>query len=357
MKGKININRLDDSYIKITFDYDPDIVSKIKTVDGRWYHRNERYWRFPNSKDTIDNIIDLFGRSNVVIAPETGYGTPVDYEALLADLLRELKIRHYSRKTIKAYTRVNIELLKMSGKKPEEIDNEDVKNYLYRLADVKKAATSTLNGAINAIRFYYGTMLRRNFIYDIKRPKKDKKLPVTISIEEVRDLISSVDNLKHKTLLMLTYSGGLRVSEAVGLKPGDVDTHHNNIFVRKSKGRKDRITILSKTALKYFNEYVEMYKPVDWLFPGAKPGRHLTTKSANEIFRMGCMRANINREGVHFHSLRHSFATHLIESGYDIRVIQELMGHRSIQTTEIYTHVSNKFIRDIKSPLDDLDFE
>ena len=208
------------------------------------------------------------------------------------------------------------------------MENDDVKDYLFHLVEEKEVSTSTLNIAVNALKFYYGEVLKRRFAYGIKRPKKDKKLPVVLSQEDVSRILSSVTNIKHKLILMLMYSAGLRVSEVVKLKPEDIDTERRLIHIRGAKGRKDRYTMLSEVALDMLNEYIQKYKPQTWLFPGAKPGAHVTTRTVQAIFEKACEKAKIGKE-VSVHSLRHSFATHLLESCVDLRYIQELLGHKS----------------------------
>jgi len=233
------------------------------------------------------------------------------------------------------------------------VSNEDIRDYLYHLANDKEASTSTLNTAINALKFCYGDVLKRRFVYEIKRPKKDKKLPVVLGQEEVSQILSSVNNIKHKTILMLVYSAGLRVREVVKLRPEDIDTERKLIHIKGAKGRKDRYTMLSDVIIEILKEYWERYKPEKWLFMGIKPEKHISTRTVQAIFEQASEKAKIGKE-VSVHSLRHSFATHLLESDVDLRYIQELLGHKSSKTTEIYTHVSNKDIGKIKSPLDNL---
>jgi site-specific recombinase XerD len=210
-----------------------------------------------------------------------------------------------------------------------------------------------LNIAINALKFYYGETLKQNFVCEIKRPKKDKKLPVVLSGEEIAGLVLSVANVKHKSLLMLTYSAGMRVGEVVRLKTEDIDFQRKLIHIRDVKGRKDRYTILSDRGSATLKEYLRDYKPDNWLFAGANPKKRITIRTAQAIFEHARENAGIQKE-VSIHSLRHSFATHLLENGVDLRYIQELLGHKNSKTTEIYTHVSNKDLSKIKSPLDTL---
>ena len=266
---------------------------------------------------------------------------------------RELVSRKYSYKTIKGYVYYNKDFLNFTGKSPYAITDNDIKEYLAYLAEEKQFATSTLNQAINALKFYYGTMLKKKFLYKIKRPRKDKKLPVVLSKEEVAKILSSVDNVKHRAILMLVYSSGLRVGEVVKLKPEDIDSKRMLVFIKGAKGRKDRYSLLSESALKTLREHWREYKPVKWLFPGPNSERYITIRTAQRVFEMACNRAGI-RKDVTIHSLRHSFATHLLENGIDLRYIQEILGHKSSKTTEIYTHVSTRDFARIKNPLDQI---
>jgi len=199
-------------------------------------------------------------------------------------------------------------------------------------------------------------MLKRKFIYEVKRPKKDKKLPVVLSKEEVAKILDSVDNIKHKAILMLVYSAGLRVGEVVKLRPEDIDSKRMLIHIKKAKGRKDRYTLLSETALEILREYWRKYKPNKWLFEGVREGWHLSIRTVQSIFEQAREKAGIKKE-ISVHGLRHSFATHLLEGGTDLRYIQEILGHTSSKTTEIYTHVSQKSLGKIKSPLDTLNLK
>ena len=327
--------------IKISCPYNPNHIAKIKAIKGYRWHPEGKYWTVPYSE--LEKLLSVFDGENIIIDPDI----------CLEGLKKELIVRKYSQRTIKLYIYHNREFLKFSKKNPHEMSNTDVRDYLYYLANDKGVSTSTLNTAINALKFYYGVVLKRNFVYEIKRPKKDKKLPVVLTQEEVFQILSAVKNIKHRAILMLIYSAGLRVSEVVKLKPEDIDAERKMIHVKGAKGRKDRYTILSDVALDTLNEYIRRYKPQRWLFPGVNPARHLTTRSVQTIFEQACEKAKITKD-VSVHSLRHSFATHLLEGGVDLRYTQELLGHKSSKTTEIYTHVSNRDLSQIKSPLDRL---
>ena len=214
-------------------------------------------------------------------------------------------------------------------------------------------ATSTLNSAINALKFYYGSILKKKFLYEIHQPRKDKKLPIILSKEEVARVLSVINNIKHKAILMLVYSAGLRVSEVVKLKHEDIDSDRKLILIKGSKGKKDKYTTLSNVALGKLRIYYKYksVKPKNWLFPGQREGSHISTRTVEKVFEDAVGKTGIKKD-ISVHSLRHSYATHLLESGVDLRYIQELLGHKSSKTTEIYTHVSKKDLGKIVSPLD-----
>jgi len=338
-----NIEKTGDR-IAVKFPYNKDYVEKVKTIEGHWWNIEEKYWSFPNDDGIVEEILSAFSGEDICLASALE-----KFDKLETELIS----RKYSPKTIKTYLHYNRELVNFAGKPSFIIDESDIKNYLAYLVEKKDASASTLNIVVSALKFYYCTILKRTFVYEIKRPKKDKKLPVVLSQEDVSGILSSVTNIKHKAILMLMYSAGLRVSEVVKLKVGDIDDERKLIHVKDAKGRKDRCTILSDVALNTLKKYLIENQPNNWLFSGAKPNRHISTRTAQAIFEHAVNSANIKKD-VSVHCLRHSFATHLLESGVDLRYIQELLGHTSSKTTEIYTHVSNKNLRKIKSPLDDL---
>jgi len=338
----IKVEKKDEKLI-VKFPYNSHYIAKVKTINGHKWHPEEKYWSVPYSEGITEKLLSIFGDKQV----------EVDSSLHLESLRRELASRKYSQKTIKAYLHYNKEFLSFSGENPGEITNSNIKNYLFYLAEWRGLSTSTLNTAINALKFYYGAVLKRKFVYEIKRPKKDKKLPVVLSQKEISTILSSVINVKHRTILMLIYSAGLRVSEVVKLRAENIDTERKLIYVKAAKGRKDRYTLLSDVASETLNGYLKEYGQSKWLFPSQDRERHITTRTVEKIFSNACKKASI-KKSVTVHSLRHSFATHLLESGTDLRYIQELLGHTSSKTTEIYTHVSNKVLGRIKSPLDSL---
>ena len=206
--------------------------------------------------------------------------------------------------TAKGYLYFNRDFLKFSGKAASEINDGDIKDYLLYLAEEKESATATINQAINALKFYYGAMLKRKFLYELKRPRKDKKLPEVLSKEEISRIINGTANIKHKAILMTIYSGGLRLGETACMEQAHLDRDRMLIFVKGAKGRKDRYTLLSEKALQLIDQYMKRYEPQKWLFEGARAGKYISKRSIEKVFDQACERAGIKKD-VSVHDLRH----------------------------------------------------
>ena len=259
-------------------------------------------------------------------------------------LLTELKLRGYSEKTQKAYYKINKRFLQWTNKDPLQITIDDVKGYL--ASKVSKYSPRTVNLTRSALYFYYNEVLEKNF-RKIRTPKIQNELPIVLSKEEVRSLIESAGSQKSKLIIMSLYSSGLRVSELVNLKWKDLELDQNMAWVRSGKGSKDRVIILSKSLV---DELKKLPKNI-FVFEGPKGS--LSTRNIRKIVSLAAKRAGVSKK-VSPHTLRHSFATHLLEGGTDIRMIQELLGHSNLQTTQIYTHISFEQKKRIKNPLDNL---
>ena len=266
---------------------------------------------------------------------------------------RELRLRNYSQKTIKSYLSCLRTFVDYSRPRhPRQLTENDIRSYLLHLFETKHLASGTINQIFSALRFLYVELYKMPFtIKDIPRPRRGKQLPMVLSQEEVVRILGAVSNLKHRTILMLIYSAGLRVGESVRLKLSDIDGSRGLIHLRNAKGNKDRYTLLSEILLQELRSYYREYHPRDFLFEGAEGRRHLSERSVQHVFERAVTTAGITKR-VSVHSLRHSFATHLLENGTDLRYIQELLGHSSSKTTEIYTHVSKKTLGKIVNPLD-----
>ena len=272
---------------------------------------------------------------------------------ILVQAERALKLKNYSYRTIKSYVGHIRRFAEYTKADMDGLTGEQVTDYLYYLIDINKRSASYVTQAVSALKVVYNEVLKADTHIDFPRIKKEKKLPDILSKGEVTAIINSVTNLKHKALMVATYSAGLRVGETVALTVKDIDSKRMLIHVRQGKGAKDRYTLLSKKCLVVLRDYVRWYRPKEWLFESPDPRKHLSERSAQKVFEIACGKAGILKD-VSIHSLRHSFATHLLEQGTDLRYIQALLDHSSPKTTQMYTHVSTKYIGNIESPLDRL---
>jgi len=273
----------------------------------------------------------------------------MDKTEFLRKLEIELKISKNSQHTIRNYSEANEKLLDFSKKNPENINEEDVKAYMAEKLTDK--ASSSIIMFLSAIKYAYSNLLKKDITQAIKRPKKERKIPAVLSKEEVKKLIASLDNKKSKLMISLMYACGFRVSELVNLKKENLDFNEKIGYVKQGKGRKDRIFNIPEFLFSELKEYVKEKENSSYVFSGRKP--KLSERNIQKIVQKAAKKAGINKQ-VHPHTLRHSFATHLLESGVDIRMIQKLLGHSSISTTELYTHVSDQQLKKIKSPIDEL---
>jgi len=265
---------------------------------------------------------------------------------------RDLQIRGFSRSTQQCYLARMKAMVRFFMRPPDELTLEDIHSYQLHLTRDRKVCWSSFNQSVCAIRFFYGVTLNKD--WDIQRipyQKTGRKLPVILSGEEVLKLFQVVTNLKHRSILMTAYAGGLRVSEVTHLRVSDVDGQRMMLRVEQGKGRQDRYVMLSHKLLTVLREYWKTYKTRHWLFTGQNPERPLTRASVHKFFHKARRKAGITKR-ISVHGLRHSFATHLLENGVNIRKIQLLLGHRSLRSTQIYTHVARDYLEDTPSPLD-----
>ena len=272
----------------------------------------------------------------------------MDKQEFLKKLETEIKISKLSPYTLRNYLKFNTKLLEHANKSPEQIDKDDVKYFLADKMSDKASASNIL--FFLAIRFAYLNVLEKDPTAGIKRPKKENKIPIVLTKDEVLKLFDATDTLKSNLILQMLYSSGLRVSEVVNLKKENLDFEEGIGWVREGKGKKDRMIILSKKLSKKLQKFINKHSDWNYLFSKQKP---LNTRGIQKIVQKATFKAGINKD-VHPHTLRHSFATHLLEAGTDLRKIQVLLGHSSIATTQIYTHISKEQIKSVKNPLDSL---
>jgi site-specific recombinase XerD len=265
---------------------------------------------------------------------------------------QELRLRNFSPKTIKSYLHYNKELLRFANKSPREITRQDIRDYLDSLIALGKSY-STVNLAINALKYYYSKRLRRSHFdsnFGIQRPKIPKILPIVLSKTEIIDMIDSTDNLKHKLMIQILYTSGLRVSELTKLRVSDIDFSRKTVRINCGKGNKDRISIISKITLENARKYLLEYQPLEYFFESYQAGKALSTRAVQKVVDEAARRAKI-KKNVTAHTLRHSFATHLLEQGVNLRYIQSLLGHKRLETTQIYTKVAVNKYNEIKDLL------
>jgi integrase/recombinase XerD len=267
-------------------------------------------------------------------------------------MTEDLTIRNYSPKTIKEYTGQVAAFARYFGKAPDQLGPGHIRGYQVYLINERKVSWSTFNNAVCALRFFYRVTLKKDWMIEhLPYGKRPKRLPVVLSQEEVHRLFAAMPNLTYRVILMTAYSAGLRVSEVARLKVEDLDPERKLIRVRQGKGRKDRYVPLADVLLQALGGYAQIGQPADWLFPGRNPGHYLSIQTIGRACTSAARAAGIIKH-VTMHTLRHSFATHLLENGTDICTIQKLLGHARLHTTTIYTHVSEARLRSTRSPLD-----
>lgn len=275
--------------------------------------------------------------------------------ALRQRMLEDMRIRNYSPRTQAVYVHRVARFAVHFGRSPDQLTAEDVRTWLVHLRDVEHVSWSAFKQVVAALRFFYRVTLgRSDMVAEIPYPRTSAKLPTVLSRQEVSRLLSAVRHLKHRAVIATLYAAGLRLSEALSLKPGDIDSDRMVITVRQGKGRKDRTVMLSPRLLKLLRQYTRHEQPEEWLFPGRRRDQRLNETAIQRALAAARRAAGISKHAS-AHTLRHSFATHLLESGTDLRRIQILLGHRSVKTTTIYTHVSAQRLHSTPSPFDQLE--
>lgn len=273
---------------------------------------------------------------------------------LARKMQQDMVIRNYSPKTVACYIWHVNAFDSHIETSLEQVTDDDIRSYLYHLKSVKQCSRSSLHQAFSAIKYLYRqTMDMPVGLNELKGPKRGRPLPQVLSMDEVGHLLSNVGNLKHHLILMTLYSAGLRLNEGTHLRVSDIDSKRMAIRVHQGKGNKDRYTLLSDQLLEKLRFYWQFDKPSPWLFPGRSHDKPITGSSVQKAFHRARERAGIRKE-VSVHSLRHSFATHLLEQGVNLFTIKELLGHSSIHSTLIYLHLQHKNKKSIVNPLDQL---
>jgi len=371
----INLNRQEVgliSYYYATFSFSQKIYSIFRELPFTRWDKKERAWVLEENAISLDELKHLFlahARIETVHFPlssveqKKGQLRPSDFLVPLNDSktenLREfqnwLRSRRYSSNTIRVYLdSITIFLRYFHEKETDQIENQDLIDFNNNYILKNNFSSSYQNQVVNAIKLFYRSMHQHKIDVElIHRPKKEKTLPNVLSKEEVKKIITVSTNLKHRTMLSLLYACGLRRSELLNLTFTDIQSDRNILLIKQSKGKKDRIVPIGDKLIQQLRDYYLQYKPKNWLFEGQSSGEQYSAKSLQNVLKLSVSKSGISKP-VTLHWLRHSYATHLLEGGTDLRYIQELLGHNSSRTTEIYTHVSTHQIKKIISPFDTL---
>lgn len=354
--------------LKLLFVFNKNLMAAIKKIPFWHWDSQNKWWTIPLSERFLNEIKEVCAQENLnfrheenpqkssgKIARKSEYDVP-NYRYCPEKMLLKLKELRYSEQTIKSYKSLFEELINYyPTHEIDKINEPMIIAFCQYLVIDRKVSASYQNSAINAIKFYYEKVLGgQRKLYALERPSHEKSLPSVLSTQEVTAILKEVNNLKHKVILTVIYSAGLRIGELINLKIKDIDSERMQIRVSNGKGKKDRYTLLSPKTLELLRLYFKKYKPREYLFEGQEGGQY-AARSVQTFFQETCKKVGIKKK-VSVHTLRHSFATHLLENGTDLRYIQALLGHESSKTTEIYTHVTTKGFDQIKSPIDNLDF-
>jgi len=347
--------------IKVYIPYSlKDEREKFKKLNTSFYHPTQKLWSLVNTKENWELLQKLYKGKVEIQQAEKKVNAPfktLNEQSIqaLADLEQKLILKAYSPSTVKNYASSLTQFLAFfESRDVKDLTKEEIEAFVYHQITKYKISESAQNTLINAIKAYYEHVLgRERTVYEIQRPKKSMNLPNILSQEEIKGILGSVENLKHRTVLMLIYSAGLRIGEAIKLRVRDIHSDEGYIFIKGGKGKKDRKSVLSPVLLVLLRQYYKAYKPSYWLFEGQEGGQYSAT-SIQAVFRKAIEKSNSNPWAT-VHTLRHSFATHLLQKGTNLRYVQALLGHESSKTTEIYTHVLSISNRNIQSPLDGID--
>lgn len=343
----------------LIFPKDAELISAVKTLGVAKWSQTKRKWFVDKNKFELSKLSNAINENAVIdtsdFKEKTVTSVPAEIEQSLSKLKLWMEHKRYSSSTINTYIDAAKSFLMFTYPAPiKNINNEDVVRYVNEYIIKNGLSFSYQNQVVNAVKLFFREVAHCSLDVDkIERPRREYKLPNVLSKEEVKLILNAHSNIKHKTMLSLIYSCGLRRSELLNLKLTDIDSKRNVVIIKQAKGKKDRIVPLSKKILIMLREYYAAYKPQTWLFEGQVKNEKYDERSLANVLKQALTKVNITKP-VSLHWLRHSYATHLLESGTDLRFIQELLGHSSSRTTEIYTHVSTKNIQQIKSPFDDL---
>lgn len=371
---KIVIIKRNKNWIKAYVPFDKKSwIEAVQNIEGRKWDSEKAVWYLPNVKTTFRHLKKFVELKNIVFQFEIEKNIPdsiptkskvkkfvkstlsKEQKEAILKLEEQITLKRYSPATLKSYRSHLIAILLFFPKLlPEQIGSDEIQKYLLHKIKFKKIAEATQNQIINAYKFYVERVLKKPKAYiEIPRPKKPRQLPNVLAQEEVVAILNAPKNLKHKLMLMLIYSCGLRLSEVINIQTKDVNVLRKSIFIKAAKGKKDRYVTLAESVIPYLKSYKKQYKPVTWLLEGVAGGRYSKT-SVQKAFRKAVEISKVNPYST-VHTLRHSYATHCVENGFSLALIQKALGHNSIKTTERYLHVSSDALKQLRSPLDIID--
>lgn len=346
--------------LALRFAYNRTMKEKVKALKGTRWSSIEGAWLYPYNPDELTRLKKILSQWFMVeVSPNLPSNTiphlsPIHQKAL-NEFQTWLESKRYSENTIRSYVHAMLTFLRFHpNKNLVDIEEGDIIRFNKEHILAHKFSASYQNQIVNAIKLFFKTHENRKLDLEIiHRPRREQKLPNVLSKDEVKAILEALINTKHSTMLSMVYACGLRRSELLGLRITDVDSKRMILFIRQSKGKKDRVVPIGEKLLEMLRQYFVQYRPQVYLFEGQLKATPYSARSLEKVFHRACAKAGITRNPT-LHWLRHSYATHLLEKGTDLRYIQELLGHNSSRTTEIYTHVSTHNIQQIKSPFDDL---
>lgn len=377
---KVVIRKVDDKWLQVWVPYyKKGWIDTVKNIIGRKWQSDKKCWVIPNVKDSYRCLKQHIGMKNLDFRFQIVANIPECYVLTTKKALPRKKslweqlTDHQQTAIQQTVERLILERLSYSTQKtykhhlaglfyfypkvlPKEISKEQVEQYLLHRIKYKKIAESTQNQIINAVKAYWEKVLKRDKAWlNIQRPKKPKQLPNVLSKVEIIQLLDVVVNLKHKLILLLIYSAGLRLGEVVNLLCRDLNVNRRHIHIKGGKGKKDRYVALAETVLPFLADYKKQYRPSYWLFEGQDGGQY-SKRSVQHIFKRVVQKAKVNPYAT-VHTLRHSYATHCVEDGHNLKAVQDALGHASPETTQIYLHLSTNTLKQLKSPIDSLKIE
>lgn len=341
------VQHRDAEYWALHFTYQATLVAAIKKLPGAQWSKTHNAWLVA---PTVQNGKKLRIIFQLPLLPPSAVRTE------MTRFREYLEAKRMSPNTVKSYVQALATFLTFfKNKNPIDITDADAQRFFHEYAHGGDISISYQRLIVNAVKHYYAKIEGRKLnIEKLVLPRKPRLLPNVLSKEEVQHILRALENLKHKAMLCLIYSCGLRRSELINLKFHHVDSGRNVLIIKQAKGRKDRIAPLPKFMVEMLRDYYKEYRPEQWLFEGQRKGEQYSEQSLQQVFHQALAKSGVKKPAT-LHWLRHSYATHLLEGGTDLRYIQELLGHKSSKTTEIYTHVSTKKLTDIKSPIEGMD--